>query len=51
MISGLYAGFSALLVVGLSLNVIKLRRSHKVALGDGNFPGLQNAIRAHGNAI
>lgn len=50
MISSIYAGISALLLVWLSLNVIKLRRANKVRLGDGGVPELQNAIRAHGNA-
>ncbi len=50
MISSIYAGFSALLIVWLSLNVIKLRRTNKVSLGDGGVVQLQSAIRAHGNA-
>jgi uncharacterized protein len=50
MISALYAGILALLIVWLSLNVIKLRRANKVILGDGGVPQLQHAIRAQGNA-
>ena len=50
MISAIYAGLLALLIVWLSLNVIKLRRTNKVRLGDGGVPELQNAIRAQGNA-
>jgi uncharacterized protein len=50
MISALYAGILALLIVWLSFNVIKLRRANKVILGDGGVPQLQNAIRAQGNA-
>lgn len=50
MISSIYAGILALLIVWLSLNVIKLRRANKVRLGDGGIPQLQNAIRAQGNA-
>ncbi|MBK8815414.1 MAG: MAPEG family protein [Methylococcaceae bacterium] len=50
MISAIYAGILALLIVWLSLNVIKLRRANKVKLGDGGVPELQNAIRAQGNA-
>jgi uncharacterized protein len=50
MVSSIYAGILALLIVWLSLNVIKLRRGNKVSLGDGGFPELQNAIRAQGNA-
>jgi uncharacterized protein len=50
VISSVYAGIFALLIVWLSLNVIKLRRANKVILGDGGVPQLQNAIRAQGNA-
>jgi uncharacterized membrane protein YecN with MAPEG domain len=50
MISSIYAGILALLIVWLSLNVIKLRRSKKVILGDGGETDLHYAIRAQGNA-
>ena len=50
MVTAIYAGISALLIVWLSFNVIKLRRANKVILGDGNLPELQNAIRAQANA-
>jgi uncharacterized protein len=50
MISSIYAGILALLIVWLSLNVIKLRRAKKVILGDGGETDLQYAIRAQGNA-
>jgi uncharacterized membrane protein YecN with MAPEG domain len=50
MVSSIYAGISALLIVWLSLNVIKLRRAKKVILGDGGETELQYAIRAQGNA-
>jgi len=50
MVSPIYAGISALLIVWLSLNVIKLRRAKKVILGDGGETNLQYAIRAQGNA-
>jgi uncharacterized protein len=50
VVSSIYAGILALLIVYLSLNVIKLRRANKVILGDGGVPQLQNAIRAQGNA-
>jgi hypothetical protein len=51
MISGLYGSLSALLIVILSLNVIKLRQRHRVRLGDGGHDDLQAAIRAQGNAV
>lgn len=50
MISSLYAGLLALLIVWLSLRVIQLRRSKGVSLGDGGEPELFLAIRAQGNA-
>ena len=51
MLSSLYAALAALLIIRLSLGVIKLRRAHKVRLGDGGVPELQAAIRAQGNAV
>ncbi len=50
MISAIYAGILALLIVWLSLQVIRLRRAKKVILGDGGETDLQHAIRAQGNA-
>ena len=50
MVSSLYAGLLALLIIWLSFNVIKLRRAKKIRLGDGNDPEIQAAIRAQGNA-
>lgn len=50
MISSIYAALLALSIVGLSLNVIKLRRGKRVLLGDGDDEELQYAIRAQGNA-
>jgi len=39
----------ALLFIRLAFAVIGKRRQHKVALGTGQFPDLEAAIRAHGN--
>ncbi|MDX2256330.1 MAG: MAPEG family protein [Pseudanabaenaceae cyanobacterium bins.39] len=50
MITSIYASLSALLIVWLSLNIVRLRRSKRVVLGDGGKPELQVAIRAQGNA-
>jgi uncharacterized protein len=44
-----YAGLLALMFVGLSLRTLRLRRTYKVAIGDGGQERLQRAIRAHGN--
>ena len=51
MVTSIYAGLLAFLIVYLALNVIKLRRAHKVRLGDGDVPELLAAIRAHSNAV
>ncbi|MEH6736419.1 MAG: MAPEG family protein [Shewanella sp.] len=51
MISGLYAGLTALLVLALSYKVVKFRRVNKIGIGDGGHQGLSIAIRAHGNLI
>ncbi|MEH6463247.1 MAG: MAPEG family protein [Shewanella psychromarinicola] len=51
MVSGLYAGLTALLVLALSYKVVKFRRANKIGIGDGGHQGLSVAIRAHGNLI
>jgi len=50
MVSVLYACICALILIRLSLNVVRLRRLHKVSLGDGRKEDLRRAIRAQGNA-
>ena len=50
-ITGLYASLLAFIYVKLSINVIKLRRSHKVSLGHENHKDLEQAIRAQANFI
>ena len=51
MITALYASLSALLIVGLSVSVIKLRRKNRIIVGDGGNEELQLAIRTHANAV
>jgi uncharacterized membrane protein YecN with MAPEG domain len=51
MTSVIYASFSALLVVWLSLNVIRKRHSNRVSIGDGGNEELQIAMAAQSNAI
>lgn len=51
MVTSLYAGIFALFLTGLSLNVIRLRRKHRVKVGDGNILELQLAKAAHANAV
>jgi uncharacterized protein len=50
-ITAIYASFLALFIVILMFPVIRLRNSLRVGLGDGGQRSLQQAIRAHGNAV
>jgi len=45
------AAILALLLIGLSLNVSRLRMRHQVAIGDGGKTDLLKAVRAHGNSL
>lgn len=49
MIVPVYGSALGLLFVGLSWRTLKLRRKHKVGVGDGNNKDLLKAIRAHAN--
>ncbi len=44
-----YAGLLALVLLGLSYNVVRLRRKHQVGIGTGDVPELARGIRAHAN--
>lgn len=46
----LWSALHLLLLLGLSLLVVRQRRRHGVALGDGGVEELARAIRAFGNA-
>ncbi|MEN1728246.1 MAG: MAPEG family protein [Pseudomonadota bacterium] len=48
-ISLFYAGLLGLILFGLSLRVVMLRRQLKVGIGSGDQPELEKAIRAHAN--
>lgn len=50
MVSVVYMAICALLIVKLSWNVVTLRRSKKVSLGDGGDKQLSKAIAAQENA-
>lgn len=50
-ITPLYAAILALLVVGLTLRVVWLRRQFQVGIGTGEERELAKAVRAHGNAV
>lgn len=52
MLYSLYvAAILSLLLIGLSLNVSRLRMRHQVAFGDGGQADLTKAVRAHGNSL
>ena len=46
----LYTGLNALIILALIGQVIVHRRRENITLGDGGFPPLTRAIRAHANA-
>ena len=48
--AALWAGLNLVLLLILSVLVTRQRRRHKVEIGDGGVPALQQAIRAFGNA-
>lgn len=48
-VTPLYAAILGLIFVALSLQTIRLRRRHRVALGDGNQAPLRRAMRVHAN--
>jgi uncharacterized membrane protein YecN with MAPEG domain len=50
VVTAFYAGLCALILLGLTLHVIRLRRALGFAWGDGARPELVRAVRAHGNA-
>ena len=49
IITPLYAGVLALILVGLAIRVIRVRRGQRIAIGDGKDEDLARRIRAHGN--
>ena len=44
-----YAALLALLLVGVSIHIVRLRWRFRAPFGDAGQPALQQAIRAHGN--
>jgi len=51
MTSAIYASLASFLMIGLSINVIKKRRSNKVSMGHGGHKELKIAIAAQLNAV
>jgi len=50
MTSAIYASISAVIIGWLALNVVKLRRKHRINIGDGDNKELICAREAHYNA-
>jgi len=50
IVTALTAAVLALLQIKLALNVIVLRRRHRIGIGDGGDEMLERAVRVHGNA-
>ena len=51
IISGLYASLTALMLIVFAYRVVKLRRKHKIGLGNGENEALKLANRVHANLI
>lgn len=51
VITGLYAGLSLLLVLVLAYRIVVVRRATRTGLGTGGSRGLEQRVRAHGNAV
>ena len=49
-VTALYTALFLALMVGLSINVVRMRMREGVSLGDGDSKPLRQAIRVHGNA-
>ncbi|HYI00398.1 MAPEG family protein [Hyalangium sp.] len=50
-VTALYGAISALWILGLGINVSRVRGKHNVFRGDGGHADLAAAIRAHGNTV
>ena len=45
----LYGSLLALILLGLSIRIVLLRRRHRVGIGVGEVRALERAVRVHGN--
>ena len=50
MVTAIYISACALILLVLATNIVRLRRKHRVSLGDGGVKELQKAIGAQENA-
>jgi uncharacterized membrane protein YecN with MAPEG domain len=51
MVTPIYAAIFTVMLIGLLMNVVKLRTKHKISLGDGGNQDLTRATRIHGNFV
>ncbi len=51
MITPIYTAILAFMLAGLFINVVRMRRKHKVGMGHGGNAIVAKAIRAHGNFV
>lgn len=50
-VTALYGAINSLLILGLGVNVTRLRAKHNIFRGDGGNAELQAAVRTHGNIV
>lgn len=51
MVTGLYAAILALIQIKMSFDIIRIRRAHRISIGDGGREDLARLCRVHGNFI
>ena len=49
VVTMLYAAICGLLLIALALNIVRLRRVHRISLGMGEGSALEQPVRVHGN--
>ncbi|HPF73719.1 MAG TPA: MAPEG family protein [Xanthomonadaceae bacterium] len=49
--AAIYCALSVVLVIGLALRVVQIRRSHQIGIGDNGHADLARRIRVHANAL
>ena len=49
VVTMLYAAICGVLLIVLALNIVRLRRGHRISLGMGEGSALEQPVRVHGN--
>ena len=49
VVTMLYAAICAVMLIALALNIVRLRRRHRISLGLGEGAALEQPVRVHGN--